>query len=323
MPSPNISIIIPVYNASKTLDACIASILRQTYCDYEVVLIDDGSSDSSADLCDSIATQHEHFKVAHIPHSGSSAARNKGLEMATGKFISFIDSDDEVDGRYLETLLYIISDYDADVAALSYQIIPRRKKPKPINDSAPIKIFPCEEAVLTLLYQNNLDSSQCFKLFRRDIINNIRFPEQYRVYEDLWFIYQIYSRCNKVAWTNRKLYFYHKERYGQMDKTCPLVDDSLNIVEDISKDLRLRFPHERFEKAINSRTVSISFNLLKHLSRQHISNPELENRCWENIKSLRLGNLLDPNARFNNKLGVLLSFFGKSFFKFLASTSLF
>lgn len=313
-----ISIIVPVWNSEKTLDACVASILGQSFGDYEVILVDDGSTDGSANLCDSFASQHSNFKVAHIPHSGPSEARNKGLDLAEGDFVTFIDSDDEVVKSYLETLLNILVQNEADVSALSYQIVPRESKPSAIDYDAPVKIFTNEEAVLDLLYQNNLDSSQCFKLFRKECIMGIRFPKQYRVYEDLLFIYNVYCRCKKVAWANRKMYFYHKESSGQMDAICPLVDDPLKIVQDIRKDIDKRFPYEKFQKAIDNRTISISFNLLKRISQQGISNPEIETQCWENIKALRFGNLFDQNVRAKNKIGVIASLFGKRFFTVLA-----
>ena len=313
-----ISIIIPVFNAESTLGACVSSILAQTFRDYEVILVDDGSSDRSADICHSLCREHSNFKALQIAHSGPSAARNAGIDATTGQYITFIDSDDEVDSRYLQTMLDIITRHDADVAALSYQIVARGSKPKPVDHDAPIRLFDNREAVTDLLYQNHLDSSQCFKLIRRSLLYGIRFPEQYRVYEDLLFIYNVYSRCRKVAWTDRKMYFYHKEAAGQMDSVCPQVDDALHIVDDIRNDLSVRFPGSQLLKAIDNRTISISFNLLKRIAQHHISNPEIEKRCWDNILDYRLENLLDRNVRIKNKVGVLLSYLGKSAFTALA-----
>ena len=319
MSTPIISIIIPVYNAEKTLQRCIDSILCQTFDDYEIILVEDGSSDSSFTICNALQESYQNIKATQIPHSGPSTARNKGIEMANGKYITFIDSDDEVDRKYLQTLLSLITSQDADVAALSYKIVAREETPKENVNRTPIhiKVFSREEAVLDLLYQNNLDSSQCFKLFKREIFKEIRFPGQYQVYEDLWVIYKIYSKCQKIVWSPQQLYYYHKTTQGQMDRICPQVDDALNVVKDIKADLLDNFHGEQFVKAIKNRTISISFNLLRLLSQQRLYNAELEAQCWNNIKALRLDNLLDTRVRAKNKVGVLTSYLGKNFFKML------
>ena len=120
MTQSQISIIVPVYNSEKYLDACIDSILSQSFRDFELILVDDGSKDSSAQICDEYASQDTRVRVIHKANGGVSAARNDGLDIAKGEYITFIDSDDWVEREYLETL----SNYrDYDIVFFSPRVI--------------------------------------------------------------------------------------------------------------------------------------------------------------------------------------------------------
>ena len=112
MDNPLFSLIVPVYNVELYLDTCIKSILEQTYQDFELILVDDGSKDSSARICDEYALKDARIQVIHNPNAGVSAARNTGLDIAKGKYVCFVDSDDWIDNRYLQTVIDNISNFD-------------------------------------------------------------------------------------------------------------------------------------------------------------------------------------------------------------------
>lgn len=313
-----ISVIIPAYNSEETLGSCLASIFRQTYSNLEIILIDDGSTDATPQICDTFAKENPFVEVIHLAKNGGpSNARNTGLTHATGKYISFIDSDDEILPTYFETLLEIAKEYDSDISAVSYQIIKSGKTPKQVYDRTNIVSFDKESAISDLLYQKNLDSSQCCKLFKREVLENVYFPEQYKVYEDLLFIYKAFCQSKKICWTNRKHYIYHKQADGQMDSVSPTTTDAFDVMDEIRKDIQKSLP--ALEGAIDNRTISVSFNILKLIYRSGKRNEAIESICWKNIRHLRRGNFFDTNVRLKNKIGILISLFGANFTRLIFS----
>ena len=113
---PKISIIVPIYNVEKYLDKCVSSILNQTFTDFELLLVDDGSPDRCGEMCDEYAKKDSRVKVIHRKNGGLSAARNSGIDAACGKYIGFIDSDDYIEENMYEHLYDVITKYDADIA---------------------------------------------------------------------------------------------------------------------------------------------------------------------------------------------------------------
>ena len=331
-----ISVIIPAYNSESTLESCVASVLDQTYRETEIVIVDDGSVDGTLKMGNRLSSIYNNVRVESIKHAGPSAARNAGLRLARGRYIAFVDSDDRIHPEYLATLHSLMLEHGADISAVTYQMVASNKfsastKPsasntlsasnKPSaykqiceNDSkADARVYSSAEAVADLLYQKHLDSSQCCKLFRRKLIEGLCFPEDCRVYEDLLFVYQAFCRSEKIVWTDKQMYYYHKTAVGQMDSVSPCVTDAFEVMERIRKDLSSRYP--TLSHAIDNRTISVSFNILKLMAVSHETRHDegIEHRCWDNIRSLRFANFFDPNVRIKNKVGVLLSLFGHRF----------
>lgn len=314
-----ISIIIPIYNSEAKLDACIKSIQKQTFSNYEILLVDDGSTDRSLDKCIEFSEKEKRIKVFHQEHKGQSSARNLAIQNAAGDYISFVDSDDEVDSTYLEVLYGILKASKADVSAVTYSIVPRGEKPSFIRRDKAIRVFDSQTAIGNLLYQKQLDSSQGMKLYRKAILSGITFAEDISVYEDLLFVYHVYKRCNTIAWSNQNLYFYHKESSGQMDRKVTESEDAFRVMDIIKKDIAKEYSN--LGSSIDNRIISASFNILKLLACSNRHNTLLEKHCWRNIKDLRCSNFLDSNVRMKNKLGIILSLFGKSFTRFIFKIS--
>ena len=319
-----ISVIIPAYNSESTLESCVASVLDQTYRETEIVIVDDGSVDGTLKMGNRLSSIYNNVRVESIKHAGPSAARNAGLRLARGRYIAFVDSDDRIHPEYLATLHSLMLEHGADISAVTYQMVASNKpsasnklsayKQICANDSkADVRVYSSAEAVADLLYQKHLDSSQCCKLFRRKLIEGLYFPEDCRVYEDLLFVYQAFCRSEKIVWTDKQMYYYHKTADGQMDSVSPCVTDAFEVMERIRKDLSSRYP--TLSHAIDNRTISVSFNILKLMAVSHETRHDegIEHRCWDNIRSLRFANFFDPNVRIKNKVGVLLSLFGHRF----------
>lgn len=208
--NPDISIIVPVYNVERYLRECLDSIKSQTFSDWECILVDDGSPDKSIDICEEYASTDSRFKVIRRQNGGQSAARNTGLQSASGKFIAFVDTDDVIHPRYLEKLRDLIDRYDADVSQVSYELLYKTfvKERKLVDSTA---ILNRGEVVLELIKDNKIPSYVWNKLFRREVIDE-PFPEGL-LYEDIYAIGKWVRNINRMVVSPDILYSY-RQRLG-------------------------------------------------------------------------------------------------------------
>lgn len=202
-----ISIIVPVYNAEQFLDDCIESLIHQSYQDIEIILVDDGSTDSSPDICDWHSLHDSRVKVIHQNNAGQSAARNAGLRIATGQFVTFVDSDDWVDTDFCGALLDIIG--DGDLAICSHQEVYKRGGQLKITESTPTIVHLDNEALWQEIF-GRLNNAVWNKLYRRDLLEGINFPLNMYHGEDLLFNLEYISRCKRAVLSSKRLYNYYK-----------------------------------------------------------------------------------------------------------------
>ncbi len=204
MKTPKISVIIPVYNVEPFLDSCINSILNQTYDNLEIILVDDGSTDSSGIICDKYAKSHKKITIIHKENAGISVARNTALDIATGELIAFIDSDDRIESNYFEILLNSLIEYDADISTCGYK---KLNKHCFCSGEKPIEVFQNEEIAEQIYRKKNIGLAPWSKLIRREIIGDLRFMVG-RINQDDLFSLQIFQRSNKIIKNNLPLYLY-------------------------------------------------------------------------------------------------------------------
>lgn len=150
-----ISVIVPVYNVERYLRRCVDSILHQTYRNLEVLLVDDGSTDASGAICDEYAAQEERVTAVHQKNGGLSAARNTGLERAQGTYLCFVDSDDFLDSRMLETLCRDLQEQDADVAVVGFRMFEREEELAPAELAVPVQCMTGREAIRSTLVSDD------------------------------------------------------------------------------------------------------------------------------------------------------------------------
>lgn len=209
---PFISVIVPVYNSERFLQRCLDSILNQTFSDFELILIDDGSTDSSGKICDDFKCKDKRIIVCHQDNQGSAVARNNAIAMAKGEYLAFVDSDDYIHPRYLEILSYIARQRDADIVVCSfakgleesfkwnsYEIINPDSYGAYKGDVF-FKDFEKKESLKIWVLWD--------KLFRRECFNGIKMPAG-RVYQDNAVIYRILFAADKVIDTDFILYYYY------------------------------------------------------------------------------------------------------------------
>lgn len=205
--SGKISIIVPVYNCDKYLRRCIESLVSQSYKDIEIILIDDGSTDKSMDICQEMAAKDHRIKYVRQSNAGVSSARNHGLNIATGKYIGFCDSDDWAAPNMYENLVNLIEEYSADVAIVRY-INEVDGRVCSFNDSNKIITFSGKQAILEMHKAKLFEGQLWNKLFRAELFLNTRLDEKIIIFEDLLILWSIFLKANTVVFHDKSMYHY-------------------------------------------------------------------------------------------------------------------
>ena len=210
--NPKISVIVPVYNAKKYLSKCIDSILAQTFINFEILLIDDGSIDGSGEICDGYAQLDNRMVVIHQENRGVSASRNRGLEMAKGKYVSFVDSDDYIHPQMLELLYRAAEENGCELAMADYKSVGKDESIIYQTIGSPVfkKIY--SEDLLRELFGISGEDVSCIvcwnKLYAKTLLENICFPIEFKVSEDLLFNIKVFNKVQKAVSVEHDLYFY-------------------------------------------------------------------------------------------------------------------
>lgn len=302
-----ISIVVPVYNVERYLDACMISILDQTYSNIEIILVDDGATDNSGKMCDHYSETDERVKVIHKENGGLSEARNKGIPQAKGEYIMFIDSDDVVSLDFVEYLYNLLKDSSADIAICDPVHGYSGKKiifePETLR-----KIFESEDAIAEMLYQKSFLVTAWGKLYRKEYFNEIIFPYG-MLFEDSAVIYKIFDKAKKIVYGNAKLYAYiHREGSITTKKFSKKDCDILTISEEIMGYMSHR--SERLQKA--ARSYYVTANLRVYLG----ANPYEEyekviHDCKTNIMTCWLKVFADGEIRRKLRISLILLFAGR------------
>lgn len=208
--TPTLSIIAPVYNVKTWLPACIDSIISQTFTDWELILIDDGSTDGSGNLCDDYASKDIRIKVIHKANAGVGAARNAGLEIATGKFLTFIDGDDQLgsDSTLEENIKVLMENTDIDIVQFPWFMVKNGKTKKKRIPSREMVIGTKAE-IMTLFSYNKFTYQVWHKIYRADVFTGVRFPVDMKIGEDAWCLMDVLKRVKKVCMTQKGRYIYN------------------------------------------------------------------------------------------------------------------
>lgn len=205
---PEISIIVPVYNVEKYVKQCLQSILNQTFSDFEVIIIDDGSSDQSGKICDDFARLNSKITVLHTENEGLASARNKGLDRAKGDYICFVDSDDYLQENYLEFLYRIIQNSEYDFVSCAANFVDEQGKLIRRNDYlVSEKEIVGDEIIDIYMTTNLIEDASWNKLYKKTVWQDLRFLEGY-IYEDSEIIVRLLQRCKTIFFTSEFLYYY-------------------------------------------------------------------------------------------------------------------
>lgn len=281
---PEISIIVPVYRAEKYLNDCVDSILRQTFSNFELVLIEDGSPDLSGAICDEYAQRDERVRVIHQPNQGQAAARNHALPMTQGKWLCYVDSDDTIHPQMLEHLYRAAVESGAGISMC--QFLEAEEQPadyeRPVDFS--YELLNMDEKTLTQLHDRDLYPGwvACAKLIRRECVEGYPFQTG-RVYEDNEAVTRWLLPAKTLAMLPAKLYFYRanpdsttKSRFSlkRMDYLWAL-ESMIGYFESVGYHTLA----QRFLKRYVEAAASACYGV-----RQELNRPELVNGILSDVK---------------------------------------
>ena len=243
MMGEKISVIVPVYNVEAYLERCVESILQQTYAHFELILINDGSTDSSGQICDHLASQYENIKVYHIENAGVSNARNMGIQLATGSWVTFIDSDDFVTQDYLATLASAVEGEN-----IGFVIAPLHHiKNGIVTDLPPhsgkTELWSTEETMKELLMTTRTSFFPVAKLFKRDLLADEKFNTNYHLAEDALFLTELLlkTRCSSV-FIDKPIYYYDHREGSATTSVNQHVLDTIEVYKHIIAQVSQAFP---------------------------------------------------------------------------------
>lgn len=261
---PLISVIVPVYNVEKYLPECIESINAQTYKNIEVLLIDDGSTDSSGQICDKVAKGNTCFKVFHKQNGGLSDARNFGIEKASGKWLTFVDSDDYISKDCIEYLLNLAITTDSKIAAGAHTTFYEsgNRFYKGFEENS-VKVLSEKEALNHILLDDYLDLSAWAKLYAVELFEDIRFPKTVS-FEDTATTYKLFFLCDKIVCGGKSVYNYRIRSNsittsGNFHKKIQLIENTKKMCSDITA----KYPD--LSQAADRRLVWAYFSTLNQL----------------------------------------------------------
>lgn len=257
-----ISIIIPVYNAEAYLNPCLNSIVNQTYSEIEIILIDDGSTDKSGEICDSYSLVNSKVRVIHMANQGVSAARNIGIKQAKGKYIAFVDSDDWVEPNFIECLIYNMKKSNADLSIvdLVYEYSNEDEGQSTNISRLDVKEISSDGIWFELLYSSKIGGFLCNKLFKKQFITRL-LDESLHYCEDFVFTAEYCKNIEKAVCTDAKLYHY---RQGQGNASSNFTYNSkiftlLNSYQKI-EEIYAEFAPEELDN-VKKNTLKIALNL--------------------------------------------------------------
>ncbi|KRE83811.1 hypothetical protein ASG89_11875 [Paenibacillus sp. Soil766] len=300
---PDISVIIPVYNVEKYLHRCLTSVINQNFQNIEIVIVNDGSTDLSGNICDEIAGRDSRITVIHKANGGLSSARNAGIEVARGKYIGFVDSDDWISQNMYEYLYKIIKDSNADIAQVCEYSTDRETL---------LKNNPPKETILSGKsrlsdYFLEAQYSVCVRLFKREVFEGIRFPEG-KINEDIVTNYLLLINSTKVVRSNQKMYFYFRnpgsitnnkltnrdyDLFDACQELCNLTNDDT----ELGKLAKIKFARSYFSLLMKGYVFGIDKTIDK---RKFVKN------CVKNIRRNYIL-LINSNIALNRKLLITIS----------------
>lgn len=304
-----VSIIVPIYNTEKYLIECLDSIVGQTYKNLEIILVDDGSHDSSGGIADEYAKKDKRIKVIHQKNAGVSSARNTGIAKARGEYLCFVDSDDYIRKDFIKNLVTSIRKYNVDTTTTT--------KLSPIDDKnvKDTEVLDTGKALVRMYYGDLEKSDNGVQMFTAKILkdNGIIYDKNQRISEDFNFFAQVLIASDKVAIDHRKMYYYRPNQSSVMHQA--LNSDFFKAIENKSAvGLAVADKYPGLREAIKIDVFSSSVSLAVRGYQERESWQKEFMQIWYNLNAYKWQTLFNINAKPRIRMAALLyCLFGNRF----------
>lgn len=284
-----VSVVVPVYNVCNYVKKCVMSIVGQTYCNLDIILIDDGSTDISGVICDELAKNDGRIRVIHQDNMGLSGARNTGLDLAYGDFIVCVDSDDIIDKTMIEKLVIAINEYDADIAACGTEYCSEKDEYLYEKKNSKIEVLIDQMQMEALIYTEKIQTTAWGKLYKRSLFEGIRYPLG-KIHEDVFTTYLLLDRSKKTVVIPEPLYIYRQVQNSIMHQK--FNKKSLNGLEGAIQ--RANFIENKYPKLKSGAYAVVAYTGCK-LYEKTLNSDDVENdikKYLQNIVRTHLTDLL-------------------------------
>ncbi len=311
---PLISVVVPVYNVEKYIHKCVDSIINQTYKNLEIILVDDGSPDNCPKICDEFAKNDKRIKVIHKQNGGLSDARNVGIEVAKGKYITFIDSDDYIETNYVELLYNTINDDKSDISIGSHKVIYDSGKIIDKSTSERTILNP-KEVLKRILYDDGIDLSAWGKLYKLNLFKDIKYPVG-RLFEDSATTYLLIDKANKISINSCVIYNYIIRNNSITNSSFNLKKlDLITSTREMNDYILNKYP--KLGKACKRRLMWAYLSTFSQLAMCDKRYREEERKLLKYIRKNGFLILIDRKAQMRDKIGIISAMFGIKFYKII------
>ena len=293
-----ISVIIPVFNVEEYLHHCVMSVINQKYKNLEIILVDDGSTDNSPAICDELATTDSRIKVIHKNNGGLSSARNKGLDISTGKYIAFVDSDDYVHPEYISRMYNLITKENAGIVACGFRKTFKNKESfkYPKINSKGYEVLDYREALEELVGLNSVTYVLSWnKLYKRGVFEGIRFPEG-KISEDFYVSFKVLHQGAKTIVTKDQLYYYFLRKGSIINRRDNISDYNIEALDEFDEYTE-KLGLDLKAKSLFIRMNSVMEDYWAAYKNKNKSRMEKMDKSFNDIKA----RMEDINAPLNHK----------------------
>ena len=276
---PLISVVVPIYNVEKYLNRCVDSIICQTYKNLEILLVNDGSPDNSLQICREYENVDKRVKVIDKMNGGLGSARNAGIDIMSGEYVLFIDSDDYIDSEMISRLYTILQQNSADISVCKFCKVYDDHRDEQ-NSEPNIRLWNGKEALYQMFFPNGIGWAACAKMYRSSLFENVRYAE--KVYwEDMATTYLLYEKAECIAETTEELYYYYiRSDSITGNKSAKRAVDAISNIEVI-----IRYYQENHPELVNAPKAfyaKIAPNFLVTLNNEE-KESEIQQKCADAI----------------------------------------